>query len=184
MGQKKKRCQRRAIVWFFVSLFCLQCFHFPPADIGTVISTALSCQDISGEPTMRPDSRKYLQLYKTSTEKKKRLLVRLWCQCLRIKARRHSSFFPDLPFSAGVTRGGIHQGGSGGDNSLSADSCLRRPQRSAKARRVACESSAATLRVTGKNPACATSRIYFCDLKPPLRRGCGERRKVQGKVDK
>lgn len=82
-------------------------------------------------------------------QQKKRLLVRLWCQRLRIKARRYSSFFPDLPFSAGVTQGGIHQGGSGGDNSLSADSCLRRPQRSTKGRRVACEALAATLCLTG-----------------------------------
>lgn len=68
-GKKKKKVN--VIVCFFCLFFSLQCFHFPPADIGTVISTALSCQDISGEPTMRPDSGKYLLLYKTSTGKKK-----------------------------------------------------------------------------------------------------------------
>lgn len=148
----------RLVSWLFV--FSLQCFHFPPADVGTVISTVLSCQDISGEPTMRPDSRKISSAIKKHHQKK-RLLVRLWCQRLRIKARRYSSFFPDLPFSAGVTQGGIHQGSGGGDNSLSVDSCLRRPQRITKGRRVARrEASAATLCLTGKN-SCSHYRPYI-----------------------
>lgn len=48
-----------------VSLFCdLQCFRFLPADFGTVTNTVVSCQVISREATMRPDSRNILNYIK------------------------------------------------------------------------------------------------------------------------
>lgn len=95
-----------------VSLFCdLQCFRFLPVDMGTATNTVVSCQAISREATMRPDSRKYLKLYKTST-----VNVSFWCQRLRIKERHF--FLSRFTIFTGVTRREIHHS-RGRDNSLS-----------------------------------------------------------------
>lgn len=61
MGQKKMLM----CLTVLVSLFCdLPCFRFLPVDIGTVTNTVVSCQAISREATMRPDSRNILNYIK------------------------------------------------------------------------------------------------------------------------